>query len=174
MNATRLLKYGAAIALVWSASAEAADRSVWPVTPYQVQVYVAVAPQPPLTAGLEAALIADLALRIDATVGSPWNAKVSAAPTPLRRQMLRGIDSLTVGQMPLAPPEPDKILLIIVTASVILTFARERSARRFRGRFGRSAFYAMPRSMQCSRLSRRWLALKALKKRARSWSPSCE
>jgi hypothetical protein len=120
MNATRLLKCCAAIALIWSASAassDGADRSVWPVTPYQVQVYVALAPQPPLTARLEATLIDDLGLRIDATVGSPWNAKVSAAPAPLRRQMLHGIDSLTAGQLPLTSPEPDKILLISVTAA---------------------------------------------------------
>lgn len=114
------LKYCTALVLVWSASAltvDAAERSIWPVTPYQVQVYVALASQPPLTTRLETALIDDLALRIDATVGSPWNAKVSAAPAPLRRQMLWGVDSLTAGQMPLTPPDLDKILLISVTAS---------------------------------------------------------
>jgi hypothetical protein len=112
---TRSLKFLAAILLLGSATARAADLSVWPLTSYNVSVLVAVAPQAPLTPRLEASLLADLAARIDAVVGTPWNVTVSAPPPALRRAMLHDMRALQAKDIPFGSPEPDKILLLTVT-----------------------------------------------------------
>jgi hypothetical protein len=112
---TRSLTFLAAILLLGSATARAADLSVWPLTSYNVSVLVAVAPQAPLTPRLEAALLADLAARIDAVVGTPWNVTVSAPPPALRRAMLYDMRALQAKEIPFGSPEPDKILLLTVT-----------------------------------------------------------
>ncbi len=113
---TRLPKFLAAIVLLWPAVAGAADLSVWPLTPYQVRVLVAVDHTAPLTPRLEASLLNDLSARIEAVVGPPWNVTVAAPPPPLRREMLYNIDALQADKIPIPSPEPDKIMLIAVTA----------------------------------------------------------
>jgi len=133
---TRLPKFLAAIVLLWPAVAGAADQSVWPLTPYQVRVFVALAPEAPLTPRLEADLLADLSARIEAVVGPPWNVTMSAPPpalrrdkpklqrsarpkrdefADLRRDMLYGLDTLQADKIPIPSPEPDKILFVAVT-----------------------------------------------------------
>jgi hypothetical protein len=111
---TRFSKCLAAILWLGTATAQAADQSVWPLTPYHVTVLVAVAPQAPLTPRLEASLLADLTARIDAVVGSPWNLTVSAAPPVLRSAMLHDLRQVQVKDIPIGSPEPDKILLLAV------------------------------------------------------------
>jgi hypothetical protein len=113
--AKRLAPLFAAIVFLWPAVAEAADPSVWPQTPYQVQVYVAAAPAPVLTPRLVAALQADLAARIDGVIGSAWNTTVSPAPAALRGAMLRDIGQIEAAGFPIPSPEPDKVLLVAVT-----------------------------------------------------------
>ena len=112
---TKLPKFLAAIVLLWPAVAGAADLSVWPLTPYQVRVLVAVAHEAPLTPRLEASLSDDLSARIEAVVGPPWNVTVAAPPPALRRDMLHGLDALQDKNIPIPSPEPDKILLLAVT-----------------------------------------------------------
>lgn len=111
----RLPKYLVAIFLLGPALAQAADQSVWPLTPYRVTVYLTVAPEAPLTPRLEASLLADLTARIEAVVGAPWNLTVSQPPAALRRAMLFDMKSLQADQIPFVSPEPDKILLVAVT-----------------------------------------------------------
>jgi hypothetical protein len=111
----RLPKLLVAVVLLWPAPAGAADQSVWPLTPYRVQVFVALAHEAPLSARLEADLACDLAARIEAVVGPPWNVTVASAPPVLHRAMLHGLDAIAVDQIPVASPEPDKILLVAVT-----------------------------------------------------------
>jgi hypothetical protein len=112
---TRLPKTLAAIFLLWPAAAGAADLSVWPLTPYQVRVLVAVSHEAPLTPRLAAALSDVLAERIEAVVGPPWNVTVAAPPPALRRDMLHGLDALPEKNIPIPSPEPDKIMLVAVT-----------------------------------------------------------
>jgi hypothetical protein len=112
---TKLPKLLAAIVLLWPAVAGGADQSVWPLTAYQVRVFVALAPEAPLTPRLEASLLADLAARIEAVVGPPWNVIVEAPPPALRRDMLHGLDTLQADKIPMPTPEPDKILFVTVT-----------------------------------------------------------
>jgi len=105
----------AAATFIWAPTTFAADGSVWQLTPYRVQVFVAVAPQPPLSSRLETELCERLALRIEAVVGAPWNASVSTASSELRAVMLKGVADMLPDQIPLPTPEFDKILLVAVT-----------------------------------------------------------
>jgi hypothetical protein len=112
---TRLRKFLIAMVLLAPAAAQAADQSVWPLMPYQVSVFVAVAPETSLAPRLEASLLADLTARIEAVVGTPWNATVSVPPTALRHAMLYDMRALQIKDIPLKSPEPDKILLVAIT-----------------------------------------------------------
>ncbi len=102
-------------ALGWASLAAAADQTVWPLTPYQVQVFVAVEPQPPLTPRLHAALMSTLSARIEAVLGAAWNADVTPPPPALGREMIRDLAGLQAKDIPLPPPQVDKILLVAVT-----------------------------------------------------------
>ena len=113
---TRLPKILTAMLFLVPLAAQAADQSVWPLTPYHVCVFVAVAPEASLTPRLESSLVADLTERIEAVVGAPWDLTVSAPPPALRRAMLCNILALQASEIPFASPEPDKILLVAVSA----------------------------------------------------------
>ena len=112
---TRLPKFLVVVLLLAPAAAQAADQSVWPLMPYHVCVFVAVAPEAPLTSRLEGSLLADLTDRIEAVVGAPWNLTVSAPPAALRRTMLYNMLTLEAKEIPFGSPEPGKILLVAVT-----------------------------------------------------------
>jgi hypothetical protein len=113
---SRLSIFLAAICTLGAVTAQAADQSVWPLTPCRVSVFVAVAPQAPFTPRLTANLLADLAARLDAVIGTPWNVTVSAPPPALQRAMLFDFAALQAKDIPLASPEPDKILLVTLSA----------------------------------------------------------
>jgi hypothetical protein len=80
-----------------------------------VQVFVAVEPQPPLTPRLQAALCSTLSARIEAVLGAAWNAEVTPPPPALGREMIRDLAGLQAKDIPLPPPQVDKILLVAVT-----------------------------------------------------------
>ena len=98
-------------------AARAAGQSVWQLTPYEVQVFVALGAQPPLSPKLETELCAGLAAHIERVVGAQWNATVSAAPPGLRKTMLAGLETMQADQMAPPSPEIDKILFLTVTSS---------------------------------------------------------
>ena len=83
--------------------------------PYQVQVYLAVAPEPSLGPRLQADLSATLAARIEAVIGPAWNVTLSPAPAALGEAMLHGLAELPGDRVPLPAAEVDKILLVSVT-----------------------------------------------------------
>jgi hypothetical protein len=97
-------------------SPAAADKAVWPLLPYRVQVFVAASPQPPLTPALHAELCARLADRIITVVGVGWNATVSPAPPRLQNDMLHGLENLPAAQLVPLAQDADKILLLAVRA----------------------------------------------------------
>ncbi|MEN6459076.1 MAG: hypothetical protein ABFC63_09105 [Thermoguttaceae bacterium] len=105
----------AVVALAWASPSTAADQTVWPLTPYQVQVFVAVERQPPLAPRLEASLCDALSARIDAVLGAAFNAEVAPAPPALFRDMVRGLSSLQADDVPAPASSVDKILLVAVT-----------------------------------------------------------
>ena len=106
----------ATLAAVAPAAAESAA-SVWELTPYQVQVWMAMDRVPELTPLLAADLRSDLSQRLDVTVGAVWNASVVSAPAAIGRQMLAGNDAPAVEKLPKNIEKLDKLTLLTITAS---------------------------------------------------------
>jgi hypothetical protein len=100
-----------------SRAAAAPDRTVWPLLPYRVQVFVAASPQPPITPALRDDLCARLSDRIVTVVGAGWNATVSPAPPQIAADVLRGIETLQPAQLVPLAQDADKILLLAVRAA---------------------------------------------------------
>jgi hypothetical protein len=84
--------------------------------PYQVQVYLAVAPGPVPGPRLEEALRVKLAERIESVIGPAWNVTLSPPPSALGEAMLHGLAELPAKRVPLPATDLDKILLVAVTA----------------------------------------------------------
>jgi hypothetical protein len=105
----------ATLAAAGPAAAESAP-SVWELTPYQVQVWVATDRTPEL-APVVADLQSDLAHRLDVTVGAVWNASVVSAPAAIGRQMLAGNDTPAVEKLPKNVEKLDKLILLTIAAS---------------------------------------------------------
>jgi len=110
----RLLPGVVACAGLLGAAAPARGQSVWDLTPYRIQILLALGDAPELTPRLEADLAADLANRIDAWVGPGWDATVASAPPSLRHAMCFRIDELAVESLPKESLEFDKVLLLAV------------------------------------------------------------
>ena len=92
----------------------AADRTIWPLLPYDVKILVAFDPRPPLTPRLRDELLACLTERLDATVGASWNVSIELAPPALRGRLLRNIDAILPDQAPVPKTPVDKVLLVAV------------------------------------------------------------
>ena len=106
----------ATLAAVVPAAAESAP-SVWELTPYEVQVWVATDRTAELTPALAANLRSDLSQRLDVTVGAVWNASVVSAPAVIGRQMVAGNDAPEVEKLPKTIEKLDKLILLTITTS---------------------------------------------------------
>jgi hypothetical protein len=106
----------ATLAAVVPAAGESAP-SVWELTPYEVQIWVATDRTPELTPALAADLRSDLSRRLDVTVGAVWNASVVSAPAAIGRRMLAGDDAPAVEKLPKTIEKLDKLMLLTVAAS---------------------------------------------------------
>ena len=106
----------ATLAAVVPAAAES-TASVWELTPYEVQVWVAMDRAPELTPALAADLQSDLSHRLDVTVGAVWNPSVVSAPAAIGRQMLAGDDAPAVETLPKTIEKLDKLMLLTITSS---------------------------------------------------------
>jgi len=92
-------------------------QSVWELTPYRVQVVVAAARAPELTARLQSDLAEGLVERVNAVIGAAWDVDVLVAPPPLRRAMLDDLESVAVESLPeesIASEPFDKVFLVTV------------------------------------------------------------
>lgn len=85
------------------ASTAVAQQPVWHYSPYQIRVWVALAPAPELNAALEEHLLRTLHERSEAVALAPWTVTAEGVPAPVRGAMLAGLQWLTVEQ--LAPPQ---------------------------------------------------------------------
>ncbi len=106
-------------------------QSVWELTPYRVQVYVAFSPCPTFTPRLQTQLTSDLVSRTDTLIGAPWNLAVEAAVPELRQTMLDGLDNLAFEPIPESWHEFDKVIFLTLepkTAGYRVT-ARELDIR---------------------------------------------
>ena len=95
-------------------------QSVWEVTPYTVQVLLAIGDEPDLPAswrdGLPQRLTRDLKVAFRAT----WDPKVTIAPDPLRSVMLHDLEAVTQDDIVSANAEwakRDKVFLVAITGS---------------------------------------------------------
>ncbi|MCH8924153.1 MAG: DUF3501 family protein, partial [Planctomycetes bacterium] len=82
--------------LLWILTASAAQgQTIWEITPYRIQVLVALEQSSPLTPRLQQDVLRELQQRSDRVIGAVWQLQAQAAPEKLRRQIiddLAGID----------------------------------------------------------------------------------
>lgn len=91
-------------------------QTLWELTPYRVQVYVAIEDTPRLTETLSSDVRTFLIERIHTLVGASWDATLSAAPLDLSVAMLGGLDKLATDQLPKESLKQDKVMLISLRA----------------------------------------------------------
>ncbi len=75
---------------------------IWHFSPYQIRVWIALAPAPELNAVLQDRLERTLQERAEAIALAPWSLTAEPAPAAVRGSMLAGLEWLTVEH--LAPP----------------------------------------------------------------------
>ena len=98
------------------AHAASAAPTVWEMTPYRVQLTLAMAPEPELTPRLKAAIEARVVERAEKAVGSAWDLSVGPVPPELEAKLLAPLSQLAVEDLPesLLESETDKLLLAAV------------------------------------------------------------
>jgi hypothetical protein len=74
----------------------ARGQAAWEFTPYEVHVKVSLAPAPQLPVALVPALGEAIASRAEAVLGAVWRVETSTARAGLARQLLIGMDELSV------------------------------------------------------------------------------
>jgi hypothetical protein len=113
-------------ALVIGDARPASAQSVWELTPYRLQVFVATGRDPQFSPDFNARLISDLLARADAVVGAPWEITVVAAPADLGRRAAADVESVDLESLPKESLQYDKVTLLAV---VPLATGYEVSAR---------------------------------------------
>ena len=117
--ACRLGPAMAVVAAAWIACAwttGAAAQSVWELTPYRVELIVALEPVAELGGGLQADLERGLIDRVETVVGVAWEV-TAATPTPrLRHRLLSDFDHLASEDLPETSLKFDKVMLVAVGA----------------------------------------------------------
>jgi hypothetical protein len=96
---------------LWAHS-PAAAQSVWELTPYQVNVWVAFAPAPEFTPLLRAELLADLQSRLESLAGAAWRVSVEPAPPGVQPALGPAADAAPSEPFPQEPRDFDKIILL--------------------------------------------------------------
>jgi hypothetical protein len=117
-----MIRRAVANLLVWCAMSLAAGplaaQTLWELTPYQVQIYVAIQDAPQLTPQMKQDLQAFVRGRIEALVGSSWNTTVSPASAELALVMLDGLATLQTANLPKESLQADKVILLSLSADV--------------------------------------------------------
>ena len=117
-GSARVLVAAASTLAVWAwLAAPLAAQSVWELSPYRMELIVALEPSPDWPPQLEAELGRDLVVRCDAVVGAVWDARASAAPPALRPALLWAVDTVTVDSLSEEMLEADKVTLLAVTTT---------------------------------------------------------
>jgi hypothetical protein len=94
----------------------AAPKTPWQLSPYHIQVLVAVEPSPGLAPQFPAELIAGLPARSDAVLGGPWDLTAAAAPPELADRMIAALDSIPADALPKPAAGLDKLMLLAISA----------------------------------------------------------
>ena len=103
------------LAIVFGAAAGAPGQVVWELTPYRIQVFMAMGRSAELTEQLEEDLRTELPHLVAARIGAAWDATFAAAPPPLERAMRSGLANVTVEQIPEEVLDFDKVLLLAIS-----------------------------------------------------------
>ncbi|MBN2024611.1 MAG: hypothetical protein JW809_17665 [Pirellulales bacterium] len=102
------------LAIVRGWPSPAAAQSVWEMTPYRVQLIVAVEPRLAAGGTLEEDLRRGLVERIEAVVGVLWDASAPAPSPRLRHRVVTALDGLQVDDLPDESLKGDKVFCIAV------------------------------------------------------------
>lgn len=104
-----------AVLVGWLAADFAVAQSVWELTPYRIQVVMAVGRAAELTPALEEDLRADLLCHVNTVIGAPWNVTIAKEiPPQLRRALITNIENVPLEALPEESLESDKVLLLSV------------------------------------------------------------
>lgn len=119
----------AALAAALPARAFAADIPVWQLSPYRVQVLVAVESQPEFSGSWQEDLLGQVQARIAGHIGGVWQPTVAAAPAGLDEAMLGELEQVKPQQLPSG--DMDKVMLLAVNkvAGGYTAAAREYDVR---------------------------------------------
>lgn len=95
----------------------AAQQQAWEYAPYKVRIWLATETAGELDQRVRQSLTAALLRRIDASIGAPWDARISEPPADLRSSMLIDSALVTPEVLDTVAPEAlqnDKIILLTV------------------------------------------------------------
>lgn len=99
------------------AVAPASGESLWDMTPYRIQLFVATADDGRLPADYAAALGGQVVDRLDSLIGAAWLLEPNAPEAPLRQRLLDHFDQVTAEDLPAPALQADKVLLVAVRAA---------------------------------------------------------
>jgi hypothetical protein len=107
-----LFRHLAILALAALSAAPAfAQESIWHYAPYEMRVWLAMAPAAELNAAMEERILRGLRERAEATALAPWTLSAEPAPEELHGSLLAGLEWMTVerlapGEKPEEPAPP--------------------------------------------------------------------
>jgi hypothetical protein len=91
-------------------------QSLWELTPYEVQIFVAMDDVPQLSQQSRQDVHSFLDSRIETVVGASWRATISSAPPELAIAMLGGLESVKTSDLSEDSLEADKVILLGLSA----------------------------------------------------------
>ncbi len=106
------------VALLAAWAVPASGQAVWELTPYRVQVFLAMARSPELTQRLAEDMLGELSRQVETRIGAAWDATFAAAPEPLARAMTADLSKVPVDRIPEEVLDFDKVLLLAVSADL--------------------------------------------------------
>ena len=82
--------------IVYALALPAGAQTVWELTPYRIQVILALGEAPELTRDFQAELTQELYGRVDALIGAAWDVRVTEPGAALRYALVRDVETVTV------------------------------------------------------------------------------
>jgi hypothetical protein len=93
----------------------AGQETSWELTPYRIQVLIAVEPGASVPRTLADELAADLPARAASIVGGAWQLEATVAPVELRHSLIHTLADVTADQLPAEALKKDKVVLLAVS-----------------------------------------------------------
>ena len=82
--------------IVYALALPAGAQTVWELTPYRIQVILALGEAPELTPDFQAELTQELYGRVDSLIGAAWDVRVAEPGAALRYALVRDVETVTV------------------------------------------------------------------------------